>query len=60
MNQEKQAVDLSQGIKAMKDNMPALIEHITLMAQLGRRKYNELIKQGFSEQQALVLCQKTI
>lgn len=33
-----------------------MIEHVAMMAKLHREKYNSLIREGFTEAQALELC----
>lgn len=47
-------------LKGVLDNMtrqlPALFEHIELQSKLYRHKYLMLVREGFTETQALELC----
>lgn len=52
----KTEIPIDQAVANMKNELPALLEYIDLMAQLRRRKYKALISQGFDEKQALFLC----
>jgi hypothetical protein len=38
------------------NEIPNMIEHIQIMAQLTKVKYDALIAEGFTETQALELC----
>lgn len=42
-------------LEAMKRNLPILLEYASLQAQLKRAKFLALVKEGFSEQQAIEL-----
>ena len=55
---EKQAVEFAQCIAMMRQQMPANLEYIELDAKLIRTRYLFLIKEGFTENQALTLCKK--
>lgn len=48
--------DLKQAINEIIDSMPAQIKFIQIKAQLCRAYYNELLKQGFKENETLELC----
>jgi hypothetical protein len=50
-----------EGLKTMSpwDN-PEVVEYMRGVAKLSKVKYDELIKQGFSEDQALELCKNLL
>lgn len=48
--------DIRQALNDMRDCIPAHIEMQVLLAQVTRAKYNALLKEGFTEAQALELC----
>ena len=56
MSDDKQQVTLAMGVKSLKDNLPAFLEHTRLNAIITREKYLALISNGFNEAQALELC----
>jgi hypothetical protein len=47
-------------LQAAVDNMarvlPAMIEHVEMLAKLRRRAYLALVREGFTKEQALDLC----
>lgn len=45
-----------QLVKQLADNLLAHIEYAQLNAKIQRAKYEALVKEGFTEQQALELC----
>lgn len=55
---EKMLIELAQGVKAMRERLPALLEFHQLNARLMRAKYLAFIKEGFNENQSLYLCQQ--
>lgn len=44
--------------KQLRDNLLAHIDYVTLNAKIQRAKFNALVKEGFTEDQALKLCEK--
>lgn len=58
MNEDRNSVTLAQSLKAMQENMVALIEFERINAKLTREKFLALVAQGFTEEQALSLCKK--
>lgn len=53
---EEDRVSLAQNVRNLRDNVPALLELAGINAQLMRAKYLALMKEGFTEAQALDLC----
>lgn len=53
---ENKQVLLAQEIKRLRDNLPAMLELQRLQAKMMREKFLALIKEGFTEEQALKLC----
>lgn len=51
--------DLKAAVDAMKRSLPAFIEMQSLIAQMRKASYDAHIKQGFTPEQALVLCANT-
>ena len=47
-------------IRAIRESMPDLIEHMQLMAQLHKAKFDALKAQGFTDDQALELCKSVL
>lgn len=43
-------------VKQLKDNILCHIDYVQLNAKIQRAKYEALVKEGFTEQQALELC----
>ena len=50
------AVALAQAVRQMRETLPAMLEINELQAQITRAKFKALVKQGFTEAQALYLC----
>ena len=50
--------ELQGAVEAMKRALPAYLELAVLNAQVRRSHYDAYIAQGFTETQALILCQK--
>jgi len=55
-DQDKSRVALAQAVLELRNNIAAHIELSQLQARITRAKYDALIKEGFTEQQALLLC----
>lgn len=53
---DEQKVKSAQALKEMRENIPAAMEAMALIAEYTRLKYLALLKQRFSEDQALELC----
>lgn len=53
---DAEKVKQAQAILQIKENMPALIESFAVQAKMHRAKYEALIKEGFTESQAIELC----
>lgn len=51
-------LSLGQALSALARDLPALLSAQEILAQLQRERYLALIKQGFTEQQALELAAK--
>ena len=58
MASEKKSVQLATLVLELKENLLAHIEIEQLQARLTREKYISLIKNGFTETQALELCKR--
>jgi hypothetical protein len=56
MDDDKSRVALAQLVRDMRDNIAAHIEFNQLQARITRAKYLALLKEGFTEQQAITLC----
>lgn len=53
---EQERIGIAQAVRTLRENMPAMLEMAQLNAQLNRAKFLALVKEGFSEAQALELC----
>lgn len=53
---EEDRVSLAQNVRTLRENLPALLELAGINAQLTRAKFLALVKEGFTEGQALDLC----
>lgn len=53
---DKPRVALAQLVRDMRDNIAAHIEYSQIQARITRAKYLALVKEGFTEAQALQLC----
>lgn len=52
--------ELKEAIKQLRSTMPELIEHMKLMAELTKAKYDALIEQGFLPEQAIELSKNPL
>jgi hypothetical protein len=55
-DEDKPRVALAQAVRELRENIAAHIEINQLQAKITRAKYAALIKEGFTEAQALLLC----
>ena len=53
--QQDKLIELKKNLQDLHENMFILKEHMRLIAELTRAKYEALLKEGFSEKQALKL-----
>jgi hypothetical protein len=53
---EQERINLAQAVKTVRENLPAMVELAQLNAHVTRAKYLALMKEGFTEAQALDLC----
>lgn len=54
----EQDINFVVAVKNFKDNILAHIDYVQLTARVQRAKYLALVKEGFTEEQALKLCEK--
>ena len=50
------AAMIKKGLEDLKEMMPYIIENETLQAQIKKEKFEALVKNGFTEAQAIELC----
>lgn len=50
--------EIAIGLRALRENLPSQIELQVLLAQITRAKFLALVKEGFSEEQAIQLCRE--
>lgn len=54
---EKLQLDMVKAAQTIRDNHLALIDYETTKAKVTRAKYVALVSEGFTESQAITLCQ---
>ena len=52
--------EMKAAIAVMKRDLPEVIEHAKLVAQIKRAAYLEYVEQGFTEEQAIELIKESI
>ena len=55
---DKEKVKRAQALAQLRENMAATLDFIALEAEVIRAKYLALVRNGFTEQQAIELCKK--
>ena len=59
LDPEAEQRKMALAIRSMRENLPALLEMVTLEAQLQRARYVALLANGFEKSEALtLLCKK--
>jgi hypothetical protein len=51
---------LAAAVRAMRENLPALLEYIAIDAQFTRARFLALKKEGFTDAQAVELARKSL
>jgi hypothetical protein len=49
-------VNFAQAVKSLRENLPASLEYAGIQAKVWRAKYLALVREGFTESQAVELC----
>jgi hypothetical protein len=53
---DNERVNFAQAVKSLRENLPASIEYASIQAKIWRAKYLALVREGFTEKDALDLC----
>ena len=53
---EAEMIKAAKAIREMSENLPMHLEYAAFQAKLTRAKYNALVADGFTAEQALALC----
>jgi hypothetical protein len=55
---ERRPDEVLAGLERLKRNLPAIMECMPILAKARRAAYEAYREEGFTEEQALILCQK--
>lgn len=55
---DKEKVKQAQALAHLRENMAATLEFTAYMAEVTRAKFVALVRAGFTEEQALILCKQ--
>lgn len=58
MATEKEQVSFAQAVKNLRDTLPAMLEWQALQARLQRARFEALVREGFTADQALYLVKE--
>jgi hypothetical protein len=58
MATEKEQVSFAQAVKNLRDTLPAMLEWQALQARLQRARFEALVREGFTAEQALYLVKE--
>jgi hypothetical protein len=50
--------ELKEALRTLKVNLPEMQEYLKIHAQMIKWKYDALLEEGFSKEQAIELCRK--
>lgn len=56
MAERNQQLEIAQGVKRMRENLPAIFEMEALQARILRHRYLMMVEAGFTPEEALKLC----
>lgn len=55
---KKKGFNFLQAVKEVRNNMEGLIEMMKLEAEFKKKRYDYLVENGFTKEQAIELCKK--